>query len=197
MSKYHMTRGYGLLENFLAKKRAQIADRVIPKKLRNGRILDIGCGSVPFFLINTKFREKYGMDPAIKISGLRNAVLKKFDIEKGSKIPFKDDFFDIITMLAVFEHISPGRLVHIIKDIKRMLKPGGRFILTTPCPWTDKLLRIMAKLKLVSIKEIKEHKDAYSKCAVAKYLYKAGFEKKKMKFGYFEVFLNIWAYADK
>ena len=46
--------------------------------------------------------------------------------------------------------------------------------MTTPAPWTDKLLRIMARLHLVSQVEIDEHKDAYSKDRISKFLQEAG-----------------------
>jgi hypothetical protein len=49
----HFTRGRGLLEPWLAKMRAQRANRLIPAELRAGRILDIGCGSFPYFLSHT------------------------------------------------------------------------------------------------------------------------------------------------
>ncbi len=53
MTKDNVTRGYGLLERFLAKKRAKMANEIIPLALRTGRILDIGCGPFPYFLLNT------------------------------------------------------------------------------------------------------------------------------------------------
>ena len=89
MNKF--TRGNGLLENFLSKRRSSIANGLIPKKLRNGRILDIGCGTNPFFLKNTKFNYKYGIDKLIsnKITN-KKFILKKFDIEKEKKINFKE-----------------------------------------------------------------------------------------------------------
>ncbi|MDP2947815.1 MAG: hypothetical protein Q8N88_06895, partial [Nanoarchaeota archaeon] len=59
------TRGTGLLEKYLAKKRAHMANKLIPESLRRGRILDVGCGETPFFLLNTKFNEKYGIDPSL------------------------------------------------------------------------------------------------------------------------------------
>lgn len=198
ITKNNITRGYGLLEIFLAKKRARMADKLIPQNLRSGRILDIGCGTIPFFLINTKFKGKYGIDPSVKAFGPKeDIILKRFDIERNAKFPFKDNFFDVVTMLAVFEHIEPDKLVGILREIRRVLKPSGRFILTTPCPWTDRLLRFIAKLRLVSSKEMEEHKGAYNQVSIASYLDKAGFEKKKVNLGYFEIFLNNWVYADK
>ncbi len=197
MSRGNITRGHGLLEIFLAKKRTKKVNGLIPERLRGGRILDIGCGTIPFFLINTGFREKYGIDPSVRLNSGRGIVLKRFDVERNARLPFRDNFFDVVTMLAVFEHIEPGRLAGTLKEIRRVLKPGGRFIMTTPCPWTDRLLRLMARLGMVSSREIEEHKGAYNRASIARYLSRAGFAQGRMGFGYFELFLNNWTYADK
>lgn len=198
MVKTSVTRGYGLFENFLAKERAKIANRLIPPNLRASRILDIGCGVVPFFLINTKFKEKYGIDSLVKILDLKeNIILKKLNIGENPNLPFKDNFFDVITMLGVLCQIEPSKLLDVLNEIRRLLKPNGRFILTTPYPGAYKLLRFMAKLRLVSPEEIEEGKGVYNQVLIAHYLEKAGFKRKKMNFGYFEMFLNNWVYADK
>ncbi len=198
MTNTNVTRGYGILEKFLAKKRAKIANKFIPLSLRNGKILDVGCGTIPFFLIHTKFAHKFGLDPFVNNNLITKKIkLKKFDIEKNIKLPFHDNYFDVITMLAVFEHIDPNKLIDVLKEIRRVLKNGGRFILTTPCPWTDKILRIMAKLRLVSRKEIEEHKGAYSHSSLISYFVNAGFDKSKVKLRYFEFYLNNLAYVDK
>jgi len=194
--KNSVTRGYGLLETFLAKKRADMANRLIPRRLRKGRILDIGCGSTPFFLINTEFKEKYGIDYSVSRSNSKNLVLKNFDLN-NSKMPFRNNFFETVIMLAVVEHMERDKLPALFKEVARILKPGGRFIITTPCPWAHFLLRLMARFRLVSPIEIKEHKYAYDKNSIAAYFDNAGFKSSKMKFGYFELFLNNWAYVDK
>lgn len=51
-----VTRGHGVLEPLLAKLRAKKANALIPEPARAGRILDVGCGSFPFFLSGTRFR---------------------------------------------------------------------------------------------------------------------------------------------
>lgn len=100
-------------------------------------------------------------------------------------------------MLAVFEHLDPTKLVSVLKETRRVLKPEGRLIITIPCAWTDKLLRTMAKLNLVSLKEIKEHKKTYNHSEIASQLLKADFRKTKMKHGYFECFMNNWLVVEK
>ena len=57
-----LTRGKGLLEPTLARLRTQRANNLIPRDLRAGRILDIGCGSFPYFLAHTAFEEKFAVD---------------------------------------------------------------------------------------------------------------------------------------
>ncbi|MBU1146731.1 MAG: hypothetical protein KKD11_00055 [Candidatus Omnitrophica bacterium] len=51
-----------MLEVFLSKKRADIVNKLIPSSHRKGRILDVGCGEYPYFLVNTEFNGKYGID---------------------------------------------------------------------------------------------------------------------------------------
>ena len=202
MPEINVTRGYGLLESFLAKKRAGMANRLIPPRLRTGRILDIGCGTTPYFLMNTSFHERYGLDKVIQsdektISGGGGVVLANFDIERAEKIPFEDDCFNVVTMLAVFEHILPERLSAVVEDIRRTLIPGGMYILTTPAWWTDRLLRFMAQLRLVSPAEIEEHKDRYAPRKISSILQQGGFTAENIRTGYFEIGMNIWATAVK
>ena len=46
-------------------------------------------------------------------------------------LPFDDGFFDIILLGEVFEHVRESP-VRVLERLKRMLKPGGHLILTTP-----------------------------------------------------------------
>ncbi len=56
--------------------------------------------------------------------------VRKVDIEK-QKLPFRDKFFDNILFNEVFEHLRIDPLL-TLKEINRVLKPGGIMILTTP-----------------------------------------------------------------
>lgn len=189
------TRGKGLLEPFLARLRANQANRLIPKGLRSGRILDIGCGSYPYFLSHTSFQEKFGIDQLDKNEELPGINRYTLNLNSKPELPFPDEFFHVITMLAVIEHLDPTNLVSLFSEAYRTLIPGGIIILTTPAAWSDRLLRSMAKLSLVSKEEIEEHTFTYTLPLVGWYFGKAGFSLVKLKFGYFELFLNLWATA--
>lgn len=191
----------GFLEGFLSRQRGRMAERLIPAASRKGRLLDLGCGEEPRFLMSTEFAEKVGVDRIAGNNGHRSYLPKirriDGDVETMDRLPFKDGYFDVVTMLAVFEHIEPARLVTLVADIRRVLRPGGVYILTTPAGWTDGLLRVMAKLKLVNPALFAEHKDTYNPTKIARILQRGGFAAANLRSGYFEIFMNIWATAAK
>lgn len=195
-----MTRGKGLLEPMLADLRAQRANKLIPTNLRNGRILDIGCGSFPYFLAHTAFAEKFAIDQ-IPLPEQTASELKiesfTLDLEIEPRLPFENNYFELVTLLAVVEHLDPTLMAKLFKEIYRVLKPEGMVILTTPAAWSDGLLKFMAQVGLVSAEEIHEHAYAYTLPLLGWYFGQAGFEMTKTKFGYFEFMLNMWATAKK
>jgi len=195
-----MTRGKGLLEPMLADLRAHRANKLIPATLRTGRILDIGCGTYPYFLAHTSFAEKFAIDqlplPQQTASELK---IESFtlDLEIEPRLPFEDDYFEAVTLLAVVEHLDPALMAKLFQEVYRTLKPGGMVILTTPAAWSDGLLKFMARINLVSAEEIHEHAYAYTLPLIGWYFGQAGFEMTKTKFGFFEFMLNMWATAQK
>lgn len=191
------TRGKGLLEPYLAQRRAATANRLIPSGLRTGRILDVGCGSFPYFLSHTSFKEKFAVDqlpPAVEAKEIR---WHRLDLNSTPTLPFDSTYFDVVTMLAVAEHLNPASLEQLLKETHRTLKPGGRVIITTPAAWADGLLHWMARLGLVSAEEINEHVFAYTLPLLGWYFGRAGFAMHQVRFGYFEMGLNMWAMAER
>jgi SAM-dependent methyltransferase len=193
----HTTRGHGILEPFLARQRAKLANGMIPDKLRSGRILDIGCGSYPYFLSHLHFQEKFAIDQLSPSAFPADIHFNTLDLNHEPKLPFDNDFFGVVTMLAVVEHLNPSGLVDLFKEAHRVLKPGGIIIITTPSSWSDNLLHLMARIRLVSAEEINEHVYAYTLPLLGWYFGSAGFDMSKLRFGYFEMRLNMWATARK
>jgi SAM-dependent methyltransferase len=198
--RVHQTRGTGLLEPLLARWRARRANNLIPPELRSGRILDVGCGSYPYFLAHTAFEQKFAVEQ-IPLSPAVTSELKvecyNLNLNKSPSLPFQKGFFSAVTLLAVVEHLDPTGTAILFGEIFRVLKPGGRVILTTPAAWSDGLLHWMAHMKLVSAEEIEEHAYAYTLPLIGWYFGQAGFGMDRIRFGYFEFGLNMWATADK
>lgn len=119
------------------------------------------------------------------------------NLNQQPSLPFDDHHFNIVTLLAVVEHLNPDSMAVLFREIFRVLQPGGRVIMTTPAAWSGGLLHLLACLGLVSAEEIEEHVYAYTLPLIGWYFGQAGFEMRKVNFGYFELMLNMWATAEK
>jgi len=194
------TRGKGLLEPLLARLRTQRANQLIPGDLRDGRILDIGCGSYPYFLAHTAFKEKFAVDqlPMPREMADRNQIeFFELNLNEEPRLPFGRQYFDVVTLLAVVEHLNPESMAMLFRECHRVLRADGVAVLTTPAAWSDGLLHAMAHLNLVSAEEIHEHAFAYTLPLIGWHFGQAGFEMTKIRFGYFEFMFNMWATARK
>lgn len=190
------TRGHGLLEPLLARLRARKAESLIPERLRQGRVLDVGCGSSPYFLSHTYFVEKFAIDQMPPAASSAGISWHQLDLNLATSLPFEDGYFSVVTMLAVAEHLDPAALESILRECRRVLSPGGRVVITTPAARADRLLRFLARVGLVSREEIDEHKYAYTPGLLGWYFGRAGFALGAVRFGSFEAGLNLWATAD-
>ncbi len=54
-----------------------------------------------------------------------------FDLASGKSVPLEDDSVDMVTSSSVLEHMNS--LENAVKEVNRILKPGGKFISPLPC----------------------------------------------------------------
>lgn len=148
------------LEDYLSKKRMEIANRFITDDDKLEKILDIGCGEHPLFLYSIDFKEKFGID-RLNIKDKKGINFKRLDISKGI-LPYRDNTFNIITCLAVIEHINLVSGKKLIKEVYRILKPFGKFIITTPTIRGNNLLKYLSKIGLINKEKLSEHTKIYS-----------------------------------
>jgi ubiquinone/menaquinone biosynthesis C-methylase UbiE len=104
------------------------------RKRSSLKLLDVGCGEG--YYVRDAIEEgidAYGID--ISTHALENALAEVQDrITFGSitKIPFGDEEFDVMTAFDVIEHVHPKDTSNMIQEIRRVLKPDGIIIITTP-----------------------------------------------------------------
>lgn len=96
----------------------QLMSEVSNRLPRGGTVLDLGCGPRDQFAPLTHLGFKYvGVDYANPAADL---------LADAHSIPFADDSFDCVFSYAVLEHLHNPFIA--IREISRVLKPGGRFI---------------------------------------------------------------------
>ncbi|MDW8280030.1 MAG: methyltransferase domain-containing protein [bacterium] len=181
------------LDDFISFLRYRPVYKNIPENFNN--LLDIGCGQNPWFknLKNKNNLNIYGIDRFDSIN-IKDKNINYIKLEIENKLPFNDNFFDFITMLAVLEHLDKDR--DILNEIFRILKPNGHFILTVPTIYAKPILEFLAfKLNLINRDSIREHKRYYTKNNLRDLIKKTGFNVNKIF--YFEFGFNLFVLAQK
>jgi ubiquinone/menaquinone biosynthesis C-methylase UbiE/GT2 family glycosyltransferase len=84
----------------------------------------------------------------------------EFVCASAINLPFDDNTFDVITSMETLEHIPEKYHCDLINEFKRVLKPGGKFILSTPNKSRTSPNKIAPSnyfhLREVTYKELKE-----------------------------------------
>ncbi len=153
---------------------------------KRGKLLDVGCG-VGYFLRIAQERgwSVAGVDldkAAVDIACQHGLDVRWETIEK---MPFPDSEFDVVTMYNTIEHLSAPQVA--LNAVRRVLKPGGFFVLETP---TDDLplkypIYLLYRLSggritqpiryLYSSKDTEGHVYRFSRETMTKILEKSGF----------------------
>jgi SAM-dependent methyltransferase len=117
-----------------------------------GPLLELGCGSgvlLERLMLEQLYRtdELYGIDQStMAVAGLADRLpnVRAGDIEAA--LPYADDSMGVVILAEVIEH-----LIHpwdLLAQIRRILRPGGRLLLSFPnylhLPWL--LVRVLADL---------------------------------------------------
>lgn len=93
-----------------------------------GRLLDLGCGSVPLYQAYTRLvSENTCVDWA---NTLHNNDYLDFEVDLTQELPFAESSFDTIICSDVLEHIPvPDRL---FREMARVLASQGKLLLNVP-----------------------------------------------------------------
>ncbi len=111
------------------KSLVEYAGKIIPK---NARVLDIGCGigySTSLLSLIRKDITIIGVDPFNVDSWKPLSNKFKTNIIKadGLRIPIKKKSIDFVLSFGVIEHVPSD--ITFLKEIKRILKPGGKNVM--------------------------------------------------------------------
>jgi SAM-dependent methyltransferase len=142
---YHWSEiGPGLISHnaFTAERYRQVIDRAATRA--GDRVLDYGCGDGALLgvlhrrLGRQAHHELHGFDPNPLAVRLAGDILKSHGVPAtihGSAESLPSGYFDCVVCTEVIEHATkPGDL---LLDVARLLKPGGRLVVTTPIRLTE------------------------------------------------------------
>lgn len=103
------------------------------------RVLDVGCGQGEYLVTMAKMgaivsgQDLCGESIKICKEKLDDAqVSGNLIAGDATKLQFPDECFDCVFSSDFFEHISLDQKRMVVKEVFRVLKPGGRFTIKTP-----------------------------------------------------------------
>jgi dolichol-phosphate mannosyltransferase len=111
-----------------------------------GPVLDVGCGSSR--IIGALPGRSVALDPLIRKLRYARKFSKLLVRGSGFELPFADNSFPCVLCSQVIEHVPKDS--PILRELYRVLKPGGRLVLGTPdyanweWVWIEKLYGFFA-----------------------------------------------------
>ncbi len=158
----------------------------IARQLPSGRLLDWGCGYGQM----TYLLRRRGLEvTAFDIGAPGESALPDIPLCRGleiirtshpTKLPFEDGAFDALLSCGVLEHVDesgePGDELKSLREIARVLRPGGRLLvyqLPQQHAWQEALARRLRRAYF--------HPRRYTAAEIAELLREAGFTVSRLK----------------
>lgn len=158
------------------KRYGEILDRMEPFRKTNN-LLDIGCGSGHFLEVakargwnvwGTEFTDK-----AIAISEGKGITFHKGRLDAAN---YEPELFDVVTSFEVIEHINNPK--EDMTEVKKILRKGGLFYVTTPNFNSVSRLMLGAKWNCIIYPE---HLSYYTSKTLRRFLKSQGFIRKEIQ----------------
>ncbi len=142
------------LDRLIQRWRIAQALRWIPQ---GARVCDIGTADGALFRqAGARVGEGIGIDPDVPAP----TMLGQARLVPGlfpAALPRGSAPFDVITLLAVLEHVPREVQPVLARDIHSWLRPGGRVVITVPSPFVDRILDVLRALRLVDGMSLEQH----------------------------------------
>ncbi|MDO9464795.1 MAG: class I SAM-dependent methyltransferase [bacterium] len=133
------------------------------------KVLDVGCGHGFFTSCLSAKNDVVGIDisdPDIKIARKRYPHVN-FQLMSAEKLIFPDDYFEEVYAMDILEHVD--NLDMVLREISRVLKTDGKFIINIPYWKSEEWLGKIRPSYFEEIHHVRVFKDSELDSILAKY----------------------------
>ena len=125
--------------------------KALPHIPAGGRLLDVGCADGALIrAVGGRVQGAVGIDPdAPAGAGLVRGSFPRDLRDRGP--------YDVIALLAVFEHVPDGERAAFVAACRGLLRAGGRVVLTVPAPLVDRIVDTLRRMRLLHGMDIEAH----------------------------------------
>ncbi len=110
------------------KEIARFHQKFVPE---GGTVLDLGAGYCDF-INNITARKKYAVDTSPETPNYKKSEVEFLQKPASDLSPIPDASVDLVHASNLFEHFDDIELDKVIREVKRVLKKGGKLILMQP-----------------------------------------------------------------
>ncbi|MFC1640420.1 class I SAM-dependent methyltransferase [Patescibacteria group bacterium] len=108
-------------------------------------VLDFGCGNgrlITFLDISPDYYR--GIDISRELLQIAKHRYPRYfftQIERENETKFSDERFDVVMSIAALHHMNPEMAAGALSEIKRIVKPGGKVIISVWYMWKPKWIK--------------------------------------------------------
>jgi len=125
-------RNRGIQSKWHHQKFARVRAEIAP----GSRLLDVACGPGTFVSTLPAGVSCVGLDIAkaqIDYAQVHYATTERsFALMAPGALPVASDSFDVVTVVELIEHIPTAEAAQLLAECRRVLRPGGKLVVTTP-----------------------------------------------------------------
>ena len=142
------------VDRWLQRWRISKARHYIPL---GARVLDVGCSEGELFRqLSDRVGDGVGVDPLLR-EPVDDTGYRLLPGTFPDALAADDELFDVITLLAVLEHIPSDQQTQLVAELHGHLEPGGAVVITVPAPFVDRILTVLRGLRLIHGMSLEEH----------------------------------------
>lgn len=130
--------------------------------------LDVGCGQGELLKLGSgHFLRRCGCDPSEGMLASADSGIEVRSQPVATNLPYDSAAFDLVTAVCVYHHVLPQDRVALTEEIRRVLKPGGTFVMIEHNPLNPVTKLVVSRVPLDKDAQLLSARAARAICSAA------------------------------